>query len=194
MVAPEVASLSFDAALLVSFARRAELCPVLPVRTERDEPRRQFALLAAQNFLNRARQVIVAKHPEDTFVSERQFVRLEKCLLRRTCIRSMKSRAAGHRAHRRRQRASPVRRPDQRRPHTSPPGPRHPSRSSAERTSDAWPDPVHAGVSAHTPAPSARPVYSQEPRRRFDRRSAEPYAAACAVPYGHSRELRALDK
>jgi len=77
VVAAEVASLALHAALLMAFARGAELGLIPPVRTERDEPCRQLALLAAQDLLHRARQVIVAKPPEDTLeVRERQFVRL----------------------------------------------------------------------------------------------------------------------
>ena len=88
MVATEVASLTFDAALLVAFARSTELCSILPVRTKRDETRRQLALLAAQNLLYRARQVIVAKHPKDAIeVRERKLMCFKKSLLRRRRIR-----------------------------------------------------------------------------------------------------------
>jgi hypothetical protein len=77
VVAAEVASLTLHAALLMAFARGAELGLILPVRTERDEPGRQLALLAAQDLLHRAREVIVTKPPKDALeVSERQFVRL----------------------------------------------------------------------------------------------------------------------
>ena len=81
VVAAEVANFTFHAALLVAFARRAELGLILPMRTERDEPGRQLSLLAAQNLLHRARQVIVAQPPEDAFeVIEGKLVRLQKCL------------------------------------------------------------------------------------------------------------------
>ena len=42
---------------------------------------------------------------------------------------------------------------------------RHPSRSSAERTSHARPDPSRACAAPHTAAPSVPPKGSQEPRR-----------------------------
>ena len=85
VVAAEVANFPFHAALLMAFARGAELGLILPVRTERDEPRRQLALLAAQDLLHRARQVIVAKSPEDALeVREGKFVRFKKSLLRST--------------------------------------------------------------------------------------------------------------
>src|SRR6266404_3497043 len=58
VVAAEVASLALHAALLMAFARGAELGLILPVGTKRDEPCRQLALLAAQDLLHRARQVI----------------------------------------------------------------------------------------------------------------------------------------
>ena len=87
MVAAEVTSFTLHAALLMAFTRGAELGLILPVRTERDEPCRQFALLAAKYLLHRARKVIVAKPPEDTFeILEGKFVRFQKSLLRRTWI------------------------------------------------------------------------------------------------------------
>jgi hypothetical protein len=51
VVTAEIVNFSFEAALLMAFAGRAELRSILPLRTERDEPRRQLALLAAQDLL-----------------------------------------------------------------------------------------------------------------------------------------------
>src|SRR5258708_7153339 len=94
VVAAEVAYLALHAALLMAFTRGAELGLILPVGAERDEPCRQFALLAAQNLLHRARQVIVAKHAKDALeVSERQLVSLQKW------ISPMEARSPGHRPH-----------------------------------------------------------------------------------------------
>ena len=77
VVAAEVAHLALHAALLMAFARGAELRLIPPVRTEGDSSCRQLSLRAAQDLLHRARKVIVAKLPEDTLeVRERQFVRL----------------------------------------------------------------------------------------------------------------------
>ena len=79
------------------------------MRSERDEPCRQLSLLAAQDLLHRARQVIVAKPAKDPFkVSECQFVRLQKRLLRRTRISPMEGRAAGHRSHRKNLQLNPI--------------------------------------------------------------------------------------
>ena len=69
----------------MAFTWGAELGLILPVRTERDEPRRQFALLATKDLLHRTRQVIVAKPPEDALeILEGKFMRFQKSLLRRT--------------------------------------------------------------------------------------------------------------
>jgi len=46
MVAPELAALALHATLLVAFTRRAELRPKAPVRTEGNEPRGLFPLMA----------------------------------------------------------------------------------------------------------------------------------------------------
>jgi hypothetical protein len=84
----------------MAFARSAKLGLILPVRTERDEPRRQLALLTAQYLLHRTRQVIVAKPTEDAIeILEGKFMRFQKSLLRRTWIRPMKGRTACHRTH-----------------------------------------------------------------------------------------------
>src|SRR5664280_1697487 len=83
VVAAEVAHFTFHPALLVAFAGRAELSLILPVRTEGDEASRQLALVAAQDLLHRARQIIVAKPAENAAeVMERQLVRFQKRLLR----------------------------------------------------------------------------------------------------------------
>ena len=101
MITAEVANFALHAALLMAFARGAELGLILPVRTERDKPCRQLALLAAQDLLHRARKVIVAEPPEDAFeILEGKFMRFKKSLLRRTWIRPMEGRTAGHRTHR----------------------------------------------------------------------------------------------
>src|SRR5229473_5389688 len=49
VIAPEVAGLAFDAALFVSFVRRAKLARKSPVRAERDEARGFLAPIAAQD-------------------------------------------------------------------------------------------------------------------------------------------------
>ena len=76
VVAPEVAHFAFHAALFVAFARSAETGLVLPMGTKGDEARRQLPLIAAQNLLHRARQVVVAQLAKDpTKIMESQFVR-----------------------------------------------------------------------------------------------------------------------
>jgi hypothetical protein len=67
VVATEIAHFTFHAALFMALARRAELGLILPVRTKRNEPCRQISLLATQDLLYRAGQVIVTKPSEDAF-------------------------------------------------------------------------------------------------------------------------------
>src|ERR1700757_241763 len=101
VIAPEVTNLSFYATLFVAFARCAELRLVLPVRTKGDEASRLLSLIAAQNLLHCARQVVVTKPPKDaTEIMKCQLVCLQKCLLRGSQIGAMKGRATGHRTHR----------------------------------------------------------------------------------------------
>src|SRR5712692_2452133 len=101
MVAPEVAHFAFHAALLIASCRVAELRLETPVRTETDQPLRLFPLMAAQNLLHRALQVVVAQQLEHaTKVAKRQLVRFQKGLLRGVIVGHMKRSPAGHRAHR----------------------------------------------------------------------------------------------
>src|SRR5580693_7867120 len=65
MVAPEVSAFAFDSTLLVAASRVAELALKAPVRTEGDEAAGLFPPMAAQDLLDRTREVIVAKQPED---------------------------------------------------------------------------------------------------------------------------------
>lgn len=53
MVPPVLATFTFDTALFMAFAGRAELGVKAPVRTEGDEARGLFALMATQNLLHR---------------------------------------------------------------------------------------------------------------------------------------------
>jgi len=55
--------LSFNAALLVPFARRAKRSVKLPMRTEGDETLSLFASATAKTFLDRARQVVILMCP-----------------------------------------------------------------------------------------------------------------------------------
>src|ERR1700747_1845758 len=101
VIAPEVTNLSFYATLFVAFARCAELRLILPVRTEGDESSRLLSLIAAQDLLHCAGQVVVLKPPEDAAkIMKCQLVRFQKCLLRGSQIGTMKGRATGHRTHR----------------------------------------------------------------------------------------------
>jgi hypothetical protein len=70
--------------LLVAFAGRAELTLISPMGTESDESRRLFSPLPSQNLLYCGAEVVItkpAKHAGE--IGERQFVALQKRLLRR---------------------------------------------------------------------------------------------------------------
>src|SRR5262249_7312619 len=76
------AGLALDATLLVRLRRRAEVACEAPVRAESDEPRGLLALMAAQDLLYRALQVIVPEQPKDSAkIMKRVLVGLEKRLL-----------------------------------------------------------------------------------------------------------------
>src|SRR5579871_933860 len=100
MVAPELPSLAFHPTLLVPFPRRAELRFESPVRAESDEPHRLLPLMAAQDFLYRTPQIVVAQHAEDSAkIGECQLVRFQERLLVGMRIGSMKGASARHAAH-----------------------------------------------------------------------------------------------
>ena len=101
VIAPEVSSFSFDAALLVRLGRRAKLRLESPVRTEGNEASRLFPPMSAQNLLHRRGQVVIAKLAEHAAkVGERQLVRFQKRLLGGMQIGAVKRRSARHAAHR----------------------------------------------------------------------------------------------
>ena len=84
MVAPEVAVLALDPALLVPGRRGAELRLERQCERKADEPDRLLAPVAAQNLAHGAGQVVVAQDPVDPAeVGEGVLVRLEEGLLRR---------------------------------------------------------------------------------------------------------------
>src|SRR5579863_5022803 len=64
MVPPEVAHFAFHATLLVAPRRIAKLRLESPMRTKGDQPIRLLSLVAAQNLLHRALQVVVTQSPE----------------------------------------------------------------------------------------------------------------------------------
>jgi hypothetical protein len=81
-IAPEVAGLALDPALLVRFRRRAKVALEVPVRAERDEARGLFALLAAQDLLYCTLQVVISKQPKTAAkIMKRMLVGFEKRLL-----------------------------------------------------------------------------------------------------------------
>ena len=97
MVPAEVTHFAFHAALLVAPRRIAELRLKAPVRAEGDQALRLLPLMAAQNLLHRALQVVVAQAPEHpTEIAKRQFVCFQKSLLRGVIVGHMKRSAAGH--------------------------------------------------------------------------------------------------
>ena len=100
MIAPEVAALAFDTALLMPLARRAELGGKPPVRAERHEPNRLLPPVATQDLADRTGKIVIAQqveHPAEVF--ERVLVRLQKRLLCGVQVGPVECRAAGHRAH-----------------------------------------------------------------------------------------------
>src|SRR3954468_23466245 len=100
MVAAKVADLALHTALLVPGRGRAELRLEPPVRTERDEPHRLFAAMAAQDLADRAGQVVVAQNPVNPAeVGEGVLVSLEERLLRGTRVGAVERGPARHAAH-----------------------------------------------------------------------------------------------
>src|SRR5208282_713931 len=100
VVAPEVAYFAFHPTLFVASARIAEIAFEAPVGTKRNQPTGLFPLIAAQDLLHCALQVVVAQSAEDTAkIAKRQLMRLQEGLLRGVIVGHMKGPAAGHRAH-----------------------------------------------------------------------------------------------
>ena len=100
IVAAILPTFTLDATLFVSLAGRTELGGKAPVRAESDEPGGLFALMAAQDLLHRAGQVVEAQAVKDPAKPpECQLVGFQKRLLRGMRIDAVKGRAAGHRAH-----------------------------------------------------------------------------------------------
>ena len=100
VIPPKVANLPLHAALLVSFAWRAELTLVSPMGAEGDEPRRLFSPLPSQNLLYGRTEIVVtepAKHAGE--IGERPLVALQKRLLRRMQIGTVERRPTCHAAH-----------------------------------------------------------------------------------------------
>src|ERR1039458_5518841 len=109
VVAAKVAHFAFHATLLMALTGSAKAGLVLPVRAKGDETGRQFPLLATQDLLHRARQVIVAEPPEySPKIMKRQLMGFQKRLLRGSQIRPMIGRAAGHRTHRKHLQLDPL--------------------------------------------------------------------------------------
>jgi len=101
MVAPEITAFPFNAAFLVTLARRAELGGEPPMRAERQEPHCLLPSIAAQDLAHRARQIVVAQQMEDAAeVGEGVLVRLEERLPRGVQVSTMERRPAGHGPHR----------------------------------------------------------------------------------------------
>lgn len=65
MVAPEVSAFTFDAALFVAAGRVAELALKAPVRPKSNEAAGLFALVAAEDPLYDALQVVITEKLED---------------------------------------------------------------------------------------------------------------------------------
>src|SRR5512144_2364751 len=77
VVPAEVACFAFHSALLMPFARCAEIALEAPVRAERDEARGLFALIAAQDLLHCRLQVVITKLLKHSAEEcKRQLVRL----------------------------------------------------------------------------------------------------------------------
>ncbi len=99
-VAPEPPHFSFHAALFVTGRRVAVIALEAPVRTERDHTQRFLTLMAAQNFLYRAGEIVVPQQVKNAAeVSEAMFVAFQECLLRGIGIGAMERAAAEHAAH-----------------------------------------------------------------------------------------------
>ena len=101
VVAPEIAAFAFNATLLVTLARRAELRGKPPVRAERHEPHRLLPPIAAQDLAHRTGQIVVAQQVKYAAeVGKGVLVRFEERLLCRVQVGPVERRPAGHRAHR----------------------------------------------------------------------------------------------
>ena len=93
--------LAFHPALLVPSCRIAKFRLETPVRAEGDEPLGLLRLMAAQNLLHRALQVVIAQQSEDTTkMVKRPLVRFQESLLRGVIIGRVERSATRHGAHR----------------------------------------------------------------------------------------------
>jgi hypothetical protein len=91
MIPAEIAHFALDSAFLVAPRRIAKLRLKAPVRAESDQAFRLLPLMAAQNLLHRALQVVVAQAPEHPAeIAERQLVRFQKSLLRGVIVGHVK--------------------------------------------------------------------------------------------------------
>ena len=101
MIPPEESTFSFHASFFIAARRIAELGRIAPVRPERHEARRLFALRATQDFLHCRLQVVVPQQVEDApEIMERQLVRLQERLLRGVPVGPVEGRPARHPPHR----------------------------------------------------------------------------------------------
>ena len=92
VVPPEVSALLFHAALLIAAPGRAELALESAVRAEGDESLCLLPLMAAQNLLHRALQIVETQHPEyPAEIPEGQLVSLQKRLLAGVCYSRFKT-------------------------------------------------------------------------------------------------------
>src|ERR1019366_2837561 len=97
MIPAEVPHLAFYSALFVASRRIAKLCLESPVRAEGDQALRLLPLMAAQNLLHRALQVVVAQAAEHaTEIVKCQLVRFQKGLLRGVIVGHVKRSPTGH--------------------------------------------------------------------------------------------------
>src|SRR5688500_6170780 len=87
VISPEVSRFTFNAALLMTFARSAKLCLKFPMRSKCNEPLGFFSAIASQDLFHRASQIVVAQNPEySRKIGESQLVPLQERLLRRSRI------------------------------------------------------------------------------------------------------------
>ena len=99
MIPPEESTFSFHASFFIAARRIAELGRIAPVRPERHEARRLFALRATQDFLHCRLQVVVPQQVEDApEIMERQFVPFQECLLAGVRISPVERSRAPHAA------------------------------------------------------------------------------------------------
>jgi len=100
VIPAEITHLPFHAPFLMALGRRAERGLELPVRTKRDKARRFLPLVATENLLDRAGQIVVAqpsKYP--TKIMKGVLVRVQKGLLGGARIGAMKRGPTGHASH-----------------------------------------------------------------------------------------------